>query len=167
MNRRHLLKTAPAVSVAATTGLAGCMNLLGSSCSAPSGDLEDALPDEGNGYEPTSDEPSTMDDSDTMDFDGVEALVFLNYDGPSGGLHSFAVVEYSSSDNVEEKTEDIIESFKEFIRAFVDAEPLYGYITVEKYAYIGSGSSEDSIEELMQMSEPLGESCVGSNVKYP
>lgn len=160
MNRRHLLKTAPPVSVAATTGVAGCMNLLGSNCSAPSGDLEDALPDEGNGYEPTSEESSTID------FDGVEALVFLNYDGPSGGLHSFAVVEYPSSDNVEEKTEDIIESFKEFIQSFVDAEPLYGYITVEKYAYIGSGSSEDSTEELMQMSEPLGENCVESNVKY-
>jgi len=161
MNRRDLLKTTAAVSLAATTGLAGCMNLITSSCSAPSGNLEDALPDGGNGYEPTSEEPSTMEP------DGVEALVFNNYDGPSGGLHSFAVVEYPSSENVEKKTEGIIESFKQFIQAFVDADPLYGYITVEKYAYIGSGPSEDAIEELMQMSEPLGEGCVGSNIKYP
>ena len=123
-------------------------------CSAPSGNIEAALPDGGEFQQLR--EPNTNNNPDD---ENVERAVFTAYTGQDGGQFAFTITEFVSETAASEALRNADPE-----QSQTDQET--GFVLAGRYIYLAFGPTRDDVMRLLAASEALDATCVQAAVEF-
>jgi hypothetical protein len=153
MNRRDVLKTAPAAAAAA--GLAGCSSVpfLGGGCSAPSGSPSDALPSGGD----TFTQETTSSGSSGIQLDGLQGQAQGVYADGDGNTLTMAVFKFESSEGATSAAELLRQAAS---NSDTQSAAAGGLLQTGSWLVTVGGPSESKVRSLVAASA-FGDDCTG------
>jgi hypothetical protein len=153
MNRRDVLKTAPAAAAAA--GLAGCSSVpfLGGGCSAPSGSPSEVLPSGGDSFT----QESATSGSSGIQLDGLQGQAQGVYADGDGNTLTIAVLEFESSDSASGAAELLRQAAE---NSDTQSAAAGGLLQTGSWLVTVGGPSESKVRSLVAASA-FGDGCTG------
>lgn len=154
VNRRRLLATLGAASVAGLAGCQGSVSDTGESCSEPStDDLQSLLPEGDSNFEQRAGDPPSAPNA--------QSSVGQMYQGELG-RYGFIVAKYESESAAQDDTGNLFSGR--------DNVGTVGYVVVGPYTFAANawpgGGGESEVRNLLAASSALNQVCVTANAGF-